>query len=111
MSQRNATKDGAATPGALWGRQLRRAREAAGRTQGQLAHDLDLSRPAVAGYEAGTQVPTRTVAEQCDKLLQMGTQLADMWDDTNWYAVAAVHPGWFQRRADMDAEAVEVRQY
>ena len=111
MSKRNALRTGADTPGALWGRQLKRYREAGGRTQGQLATDLDLSRAAVAGYEAGTQVPTRTVAEQCDKLFQTGTALAHMWDDTNWYAAVAVHPGWFQRRADMDAEAVEVREY
>ena len=111
MSQRNASKNGAATPGALWGRQLKRAREATRRTQEQLARDLDLSRAAVAGYEAGTQVPTRAVAERCDKLLQTGTTLAHMWDDTNWYAASTLHPDWFQRRADMDAELTRLCEY
>ena len=111
MSQRNASKDGAATPGALWGRQLKRARVAAGYTQETLAAALGFVRSTVAGFETGTCVPSRGVAEQCDQLLKTGTALADMWDDTNWYPARGLHPGWFQRRADMDAAAVEIRQY
>ena len=71
MSQRNASKDGAATPGALWGRQLKRARLAAGFTQETLAAALGFVRSTVAGFETGTCVPSRKVAEQCDQLLQI----------------------------------------
>jgi transcriptional regulator with XRE-family HTH domain len=111
MSQRNGTSGEADTPGALWGRQLKRARQALGITQETLAKDLGFSRSTLAGYEAGKDVPSRTVAAQCDKLLQTSSTLADMWDDTNWYPAVAIHPGWFQRRADMDAKAVEIREY
>ena len=113
MSQRNGSTGEADTPGALWGRQLKRARTARGITQTKLAADLGFSRSTLAMYEAGKDVPQRSVAVQCDKLLDTGTALADMWDDTNWYPVVGkgLHPGWFERRAEMDAQLSHLCEY
>ncbi len=111
MSQRNGSTGEADTPGALWGRQLKRARMARGITQTKLASDLGFSRSTLAMYEAGKDVPQRSVAVQCDLLLDTGTALADMWDDTNWYPVAVLHPDWFERRAKMDAQLTHLCEY
>jgi len=111
MSQRNGSTGEADTPGALWGRQLKRARMAQGFTQAKLAVGLGFSRTTLGMYETGKDVPTREVAEKCDDQLQTGTQLADMWDDTNWYPLTTLHPDWFQRRADMDAKLTRLCEF
>nr|WP_225447820.1 helix-turn-helix transcriptional regulator [Streptacidiphilus sp. P02-A3a] len=109
VSQRNGSRGQAETPRALWGRLLKRAREACGFTQVTLASHLGFDRSTLAGYETGKNVPSREVAEKGDALLQTGTQLTDMWDDIDWYPPE--YPDWFQDRAEMDKKAVRLDVY
>ncbi|WP_432157338.1 MULTISPECIES: helix-turn-helix domain-containing protein [unclassified Streptomyces] len=110
MSRRNADGGAGVTTAAVFGEVLKHFREAAGLTQGALAAQIPCDRSHVARIEAGTRVPTDTFAKQCDELLGTGGVLGRLWGKIDWYPEVQ-HPDWFQRRADMDAEAVELRAY
>ena len=110
MSRRNATGGTAATNAAVFGEVLRHYREAAGLTQQELAEKIPCDRSHVARMEAGTRVPRDTFAKRCDELLATGGVLLKLWGRIDWYPEVA-HPDWFQRRADMDAVAVALREY
>ncbi|MFI0904107.1 Scr1 family TA system antitoxin-like transcriptional regulator [Streptomyces sioyaensis] len=108
--RRNATSGPAATNAAVFGEVLRHFREAAGFTQEELAKKIPCDRSQVARVEAGTRVPQETFAKQCDELLATGGVLLRLWGRIDWYPEVQ-HPDWFERRAEMDAEAVALRQY
>ncbi|WEB42378.1 helix-turn-helix transcriptional regulator [Streptomyces yunnanensis] len=110
MSRRNATGGTAATNAAVFGEVLKHFREAAGLTQEELARKIPCDRSHVARVERGTRVPHETSAEKCDELLGTGGVLKRLWGRIDWYPEVA-HPDWFQRRADMDAVAVALREY
>ncbi|MEK2475563.1 helix-turn-helix transcriptional regulator [Streptomyces noursei] len=110
MSRRNATGGTAATNAAVFGEVLKHFREAAGLTQEELARKIPCDRSQVARVERGTRVPHETSAEKCDELLGTGGVLKRLWGRIDWYPEVA-HPDWFQRRADMDAVAVVLREY
>ncbi|WP_399886777.1 Scr1 family TA system antitoxin-like transcriptional regulator [Streptomyces sp. BBFR51] len=109
MGRRNAGGSGASTA-AVFGEVLRHFREAAGLTQEGLAARIPCDRSHIARVEAGTRVPQDTFAKTCDELLGTGGVLARLWGRIDWYPEVE-HPDWFQRRADMDAEAVALREY
>lgn len=108
--RRNAASGPAATNAAVFGEVLRHFREAAGFTQEELAHKIPCDRSQVARVEAGTRVPQESFARQCDELLQTGGVLLRLWGRIDWYPEVQ-HPDWFERRAEMDAEAVALRAY
>ncbi|MGA4844434.1 helix-turn-helix domain-containing protein [Streptomyces sp. G45] len=110
MSRRNATGGAGATSAALFGEVLRHHREAAGLTQEALARRIPCDRSHVARIEAGTRVPQDTFAKACDELLGTGGVLLRLWARIDWYPEVE-HPDWFERRAEMDAEAVALRAY
>ncbi|MGX1756196.1 DUF5753 domain-containing protein [Streptomyces lydicus] len=64
----------------------------------------------VRRVEAGTRVPQESFARQCDELLQTGGVLLRLWGRIDWYPEVQ-HPDWFERRAEMDTEAVALRAY
>ncbi|MFD5648934.1 Scr1 family TA system antitoxin-like transcriptional regulator [Streptomyces sp. NPDC127039] len=109
MGRRNAGGSGASTA-AVFGEVLRHFREAAGLTQEGLAGRIPCDRSHIARVEAGTRVPQDTFAKTCDELLGAGGVLGRLWGRIDWYPEVE-HPDWFQRRADMDAEAVTLREY
>ncbi|MEX2969324.1 Scr1 family TA system antitoxin-like transcriptional regulator [Streptomyces sp. C184] len=94
----------------MFGEVLRHFREAAGYTQEELANKIPCDRSQVARVEAGTRVPQETFAKQCDELLATGGVLLRLWGRIDWYPEVQ-HPDWFERRAEMDAEAVALRAY
>lgn len=112
MVRRNA-EDGSGTGvsnAALFGEVLRHFREAALLTQAALAQRIPCDRSHVAKVEAGTSVPQDTFAKACDELLSTGGVLLRLWKKVDWYPEVQ-HPDWFARRAQMDAEAVALREY
>ncbi|MFE2459547.1 Scr1 family TA system antitoxin-like transcriptional regulator [Streptomyces sp. NPDC059402] len=109
MGRRNAGGPGASTA-AVFGEVLRHFREAAGLTQEGLAGRIPCDRSHIARVEAGTRVPQDTFAKTCDELLGTGGVLGRLWGRIDWYPEVE-HPDWFRRRADMDAEAVALREY
>ncbi|MFI1360623.1 DUF5753 domain-containing protein [Streptomyces sp. NPDC020898] len=112
MVRRNA-EDGSGTGvsnAALFGEVLRHFREAALLTQAALAQQIPCDRSHVAKVETGTSVPQDTFAKACDELLGTGGVLLRLWKKVDWYPEVQ-HPDWFERRAQMDAEAVSLREY
>ncbi|GAB7031521.1 helix-turn-helix transcriptional regulator [Streptomyces sp. NPDC021749] len=110
MSRRNGAGGTAATTAVVFGELLKHHREAAGLTQAALARKIPCDRSHVARIEAGTRVPQDTFAKQCDELLGTGGMLLRLWGRIDWYPEVQ-HPDWFERRAQMDAQAVALREY
>ncbi|MFJ3584378.1 Scr1 family TA system antitoxin-like transcriptional regulator [Streptomyces sp. NPDC090127] len=110
MSRRNATGSTAATTAGVFGELLRHYREAADLTQEALARQIPCDRSHIARVEAGTRVPQDTFAKTCDTLLGTGGVLFRLWSKIDWYPEVQ-HPDWFERRAEMDAEVVVLREY
>ncbi|MFF0723424.1 DUF5753 domain-containing protein [Streptomyces sp. NPDC004134] len=48
--------------------------------------------------------------EKCDEILDTGGLLIALWGRVDWYPDVG-HPNWFERRAQMDAECVTMREY
>ncbi|WP_282694780.1 helix-turn-helix transcriptional regulator [Streptomyces sp. CC208A] len=94
----------------MFGELLRHYRESAGLTQQALALQLHCDRSLVARVEAAKRVPTDTFAKACDEVLGTGGVLLRLWARIDWYP-AVQHPDWFERRAEMDAKAVALREY
>ncbi|MGW0845025.1 helix-turn-helix domain-containing protein [Streptomyces sp. NPDC002787] len=110
MTRRNAEGAGGAGSAVLFGEVLRHYREAALLTQEALAREVPCDRSQVAKIEAGTRVPSDQFAKRCDEVLETGGVLARMWGKVDWYPQVE-HPDWFKRRAEMDAEVVDLRAY
>ncbi|MFC4504173.1 MULTISPECIES: helix-turn-helix domain-containing protein [Streptomyces] len=94
----------------MFGELLRHFREGALMTQEALARGIPCDRSLVARVEAGTRVPQEAFAKKCDEVLGTGGALGRLWGRVDWYAQVE-HPDWFERRAQMDAEAVALRAY
>ncbi|MFC8506273.1 Scr1 family TA system antitoxin-like transcriptional regulator [Streptomyces sp. NPDC057411] len=94
----------------MFGELLRHYRESAGLTQEALARLIPCDRSQVARVEAAKRVPTDTFARACDEILGTGGVLLRLWGRIDWYPQVE-HPDWFERRAEMDAEAVALREY
>ena len=110
MTRRNAEGAGGTSNGVLFGDLLRHFREAGFLTQEALAREIPCDRSHVAKVEAGTRVPQDTFAKKCDEVLETGGVLLRMWRRIDWYPEVQ-HPDWFERRAEMDAKAVALREY
>ncbi|MFE6405360.1 Scr1 family TA system antitoxin-like transcriptional regulator [Streptomyces sp. NPDC057837] len=110
MSRRNGGAESGASTAAVFGEVLRHFREAALLTQEGLARQIPCDRSHVARVEAGTRVPQDSFAKACDELLGTGGVLARLWARIDWYP-RVEHPDWFRRRAEMDEEAVTLREY
>ncbi|KFG10409.1 MULTISPECIES: helix-turn-helix domain-containing protein [Streptomyces] len=110
MTRRNAEGAGGAGSSALFGEVLRHYREAALLTQDALAREVPCDRSQVAKVEAGTRVPSEQLAKRCDEVLDTGGVLARIWAKVDWYP-AVQHPDWFERRVEMEAVAVGLREY
>ncbi|WP_327688495.1 helix-turn-helix transcriptional regulator [Streptomyces tubercidicus] len=108
--RRNAASGPAANTAAVFGEVLKHFRELAGFTQQALSKKIPCDRSHVARIEAGARVPQDTFAKQCDELLGTGGVLLRLWGRIDWYPEVQ-HPDWFERRAEMDAKAVALRQY
>ncbi|MGW3987681.1 helix-turn-helix domain-containing protein [Streptomyces sp. NPDC004830] len=106
MSRQN----GGASTAAVFGEVLRHFREAALLTQEGLARQIPCDRSHVARVEGGTRVPQDAFAKACDELLGTGGVLQRLWARIDWYPQVE-HPDWFRRRAEMDEEAVTLREY
>ncbi|WP_245687579.1 helix-turn-helix domain-containing protein [Streptacidiphilus griseoplanus] len=110
MARRRTERGSAGNPAALFGAELRHAREARSYSQGELARLLHVDPSLVCRIERGGRVPQRGFAEGCDRVLGTGGLMTRLWAQVDWYAEVE-HPDWFQRYADMEAEAVTIRQF
>jgi transcriptional regulator with XRE-family HTH domain len=68
------------TPMAIWGRELRHYRQAAGLTQAELAEKIKYSTSLVSQTETGQTPATLAFADACDTALDTGGALARLLD-------------------------------
>ncbi|MBH1936481.1 XRE family transcriptional regulator [Streptomyces sp. AV19] len=110
MARRNAGSGSVATAPETFGELLKHYREAAGLTQARLAKRLLCERSVLARIEAGKRPPSEDVVRACDRELGTGGALLKLWRRIDWYPDVE-HPDWFNRRAEMDAEAESLHEY
>ncbi|MFI0260248.1 Scr1 family TA system antitoxin-like transcriptional regulator [Streptomyces sp. NPDC017056] len=110
VRRRNAQCGQASSAAQVFGELLTHQREAAGLRQADLARQLHCDRTLVTRVESGNRVPDEPFVTTCDQILSTGGALLRLWRRIDWYPQVE-HPDWFQRRADMDAEAVALREY
>jgi transcriptional regulator with XRE-family HTH domain len=79
------------TPMAIWGRELKHYRQAAGLTQAELAQQINYSTSLISQIETGQVPATAEFAESCDKRLATGGALIRTLD----YRKGSAFPTWF----------------
>lgn len=95
------------TPQAIWGRELRHYRRAAGLTQGQLAERVHFSESLISGVETGQLPASPEFAEKCDRVLDTGGALHRLLD----WRKGQVFPSWFGKWRDKEQAATTIRTY
>ncbi|MGC5013528.1 helix-turn-helix domain-containing protein [Streptosporangium sp. DT93] len=95
------------TPQAIWGRELRHYRKAAGLTQGQLAERIHFSESLISGVETGQLPASPEFAEVCDEALTTGGSLGRLLD----WRKGRSFPPWFGKWHDKEQVATTVRTY
>ncbi|MER6178515.1 helix-turn-helix transcriptional regulator [Streptosporangium sp. NPDC001681] len=95
------------TPQAIWGRELKHYRKAAGLTQGQLAEIIHFSESLISGVETGLLPASPEFADACDTALNTGGALRRLLD---WRKGQQI-PSWFGKWRDKEQEAIALRAY
>lgn len=95
------------TPQAIWGRELKHYRKAAGLTQGQLAEIIHFSESLISGVETGLLPASPEFADACDKALNTGGALRRLLD----WRKGQVFPSWFGKWRDTEQLATTLRTY
>ncbi|MFC4561791.1 helix-turn-helix domain-containing protein [Nocardiopsis mangrovi] len=93
---------------AQWGSELRRLRDLAGLTQGDLANMVNYSTPLISGWERGTRRPKRRHIEVLDVGLATGGALLALWDELS--DTRPIPDSW-KSFLKLEREAVEIREY
>lgn len=95
------------TPQAIWGRELRHYRQAAGLTQAQLAQKIHFSEGLISGVETGQLPASPDFAQSCDITLNTGGALHRLLD----WRRAQRFPRWFGTWRDKEQAAGVLRTY
>ncbi|MFF5205917.1 Scr1 family TA system antitoxin-like transcriptional regulator [Streptosporangium sp. NPDC000396] len=95
------------TPQAIWGRELRHQRQAAGLTQARLAERIHFSESLVSGIETGQLPASPDFARAADDLLGTGGLLLRLLD----WRKGQVFPSWFGTWHEKEQAAVSLRSY
>ncbi|TQS25856.1 helix-turn-helix transcriptional regulator [Microbispora sp. KK1-11] len=95
------------SPQAIWGRELRHYRQAAGLTQAQLAQKVHFSESLISGIETGQLPASPEFAQCCDEVLSTGGALHRLLD----WRKGQVFPSWFGKWRDKEQVATALRTY
>lgn len=95
------------SPQAIWGRELRHYRKAAGFTQAQLAARINFAESLISGCENGHLSASPEFAEACDEALRTGGALVRLLD----YRKAEVFPSWFGEWPIIESKAARLRTF
>jgi len=95
------------SPQAIWGRELRHYRQAAGLTQAQMAHKVHFSESLISGIETGQLPASAEFARCCDEVLSTGGALYRLLD----WRKGQVSPSWFGKWRDKEQVATTLRSY
>lgn len=101
------TLDPSASPLDYYGSELRRERERAGMTQGQLGGCLFCAASLIGQIETAMKVPTRDFSERLDAAL--GTE--GRFSRLVGLVLRSQLPCWFQQYAEMEARAAYISTY
>jgi transcriptional regulator with XRE-family HTH domain len=94
------------SPQAIWGRELRHYRKAAGLTQLQLSELIFCSESLISSIETGQAPATSDFAQAADEALTTGGTLFRLLD---WRKGVPVYPSWFAEWPSVEEKAVQLR--
>ncbi|MFG1998037.1 helix-turn-helix domain-containing protein [Spirillospora sp. NPDC048911] len=97
------------SPKAIWGRELRHLREAAGLTQTQLAALINFAPSLISGIENGHVPAVPEFAEACDQALNTGGTLIRGLDYRK--SKAERYPPWFGEWPIIETKATVLRSF
>src|SRR4051812_38926166 len=95
------------TPMAIWGRELKHYRQAAGLTQIELAEKINYSTSLISQVETGQLPGTMEFAELCDRELDTGGALTRTLD----YRKGSVFPSWLLKWITYEEGANAMKTY
>ncbi|SRR6266404_5324783 len=102
------------SPLAFFSKKLKRLRERAGMTQGDVAKGTNYALSTVSAYETGRLIPPSDFAKQADKLFGTGPESEDDEGELEGLQklveTVSVRP-WFRDRVDVERKATEIREY
>lgn len=102
------------SPLAYFGAELRRLRERAGMTQGDVAKGTNYALSTVSAYETGHLIPTSDFAKLADKFFGTGGEAEDGEGDLtrlqHLVEQVSVRP-WFRDRIEVERKATEIKEY
>ncbi|MET9129960.1 helix-turn-helix domain-containing protein [Streptomyces antibioticus] len=99
--------DPSGSPLAYYGYELRRAREAAGLTQGQLGSIVFCTGSLIGQIETASKVPQRELSERLDAALGTG----GLFSRLVGLVLRSQLPSWFQPYAEMEARAAYISTF
>jgi transcriptional regulator with XRE-family HTH domain len=94
-------------PQAIWGRELRHYRLAAGLTQAQLAARIKFAESLISGCENGHLQASPEFAAACDEALKTGGALVRLLD----YRKGSRFPSWFGEWPIIESKSVRLRNF
>jgi len=102
----------AGTPAGVFGAELRYYRTRAGLSQKDLAAKANVSHDVISKIETGDRPPAEDFPPHLDAIPELDTQgaLTRLWDHLKKAQKQRLH-GWFQKWADLEAEATVLRWY
>ena len=95
------------SPLAFFGSELKRLRDIAAMTQGELAEKVSYALSTVSALETARRIPPRDFAERADEALQAGGHLVRL---QRLVERTSVLP-WFRDRIEVERDASEIREY
>jgi transcriptional regulator with XRE-family HTH domain len=111
---RPVAADPYSSPLAFFGAELKRLRERAGITQGDVAKGTNYALSTVSAYETGKLIPPSDFAKRADKVFGTGGTAGDDEGDLtrlqHLVEQVSVRP-WFRDRIEVERKAAEIREY
>lgn len=102
------------SPMAYFRAELKRLRERAGMTQGDVAKGTSYALSTVSAYERGTLIPSSEFARMADKIFGTDGESEDEEGDLarlqHLVEQTSVRP-WFRDRVEVERKAAEIREY
>ena len=95
------------SPQAIWGRELRHHRLAAGLTQAQLAARINFAESLISGCENGHLQASHPFAKACEEALNTGGALVRLLD----YRKGSRFPSWFGEWPIIETKAIRLRNF
>ena len=111
---RPVASDPYSSPLAYFSAKLKRLREHAGLTQGDVAEQTNYALSTVSAYETGTRIPSADFAVRADRLFGTGPESendeGELEGLQKLVETVSVRP-WFRDRIEVERKSAEIREY